>query len=225
MLFRSVPLEAVLRRHGCRDTPDLDARVPVLAYGSNIAPEQLARKFAAHGANVLIPVLRGRLADFDVVHAPHFTRYGSIPATLAPSAGTAARVAVTYLTPRQLERMHETEIAAVNYVYGELTDIGWAPDHGAPIDRMFAYVTVHGALGLTGAPLALRAIGAASRRFTAMAKADVLALARDRLAPGLDLDDFIDDIVRVDHVRAARTRALRETGLAIAIANFVIIEG
>lgn len=220
----TVPIESVLRRHGCRDERGLDGRVPVLAYGSNVSPEQLARKFAVHGSDVLIPVVRGWLTGFDVVYAPHFTRYGAIPATLVPAPATSVAIAMTYLTPRQLKRMHETEIAAVNYVYGELTDIVWTPGIGAPAERAFGYVTVHGALGIAGAPIALAPVAAERRGFDAMTKPAVLALARDVLVPGMDLDDFIDDVVRVAHVRAARTRALRETALPIAVPGLRIIE-
>lgn len=51
---------------------------PVLAVGSNAAPAQLARKFPAKlFPNVVIPVLRCVLPDFDVVYAPLISSYGS----------------------------------------------------------------------------------------------------------------------------------------------------
>jgi len=220
-----VTAEAVLRHHGCRERPTLEERVAVLAYGSNASPEQLARKFARFGTDVAIPLVRGRLAGFDVVYAPHVARYGAIPATLAPAPGTSVAVAVLHLTAAQVKRMHETELSAGNYVYGELAGAAWAPEIGAAPTRMSAYVAVHGALGLTGAPLALAAVRAEGRTLMAMAKPAVLALARDRLAPGMDLDDFIDDMVRVAHVRATRTRALREAALPLTVPGLRPIEG
>jgi hypothetical protein len=86
-------------------------RVPVLAIGSDAAPEQLARKFIHAGliADPLIPVLRARLHDFDVVHASCITAHGSVPATLWRSPGTVVDVFVAFLSPVQLSRMHETD--------------------------------------------------------------------------------------------------------------------
>jgi hypothetical protein len=220
-----VTTEAVLHHHGCRERPVLEERVAVLAYGSNAAPEQLARKFARFGSDVAIPLVRGRLVGVDVVYAPHVARYGAIPATLAPSPATSVSIALLHLTAAQVKRMHETELSAGNYVYGELSGASWTSEIGAAPARMTAYVAVHGALGLTGAPLALEAVRAEGRSLAAMAKVAVLALARDRLAPGMDLDDFIDDMVRVAHVRAARTRALRETAVPLTLSGLRPIEG
>ena len=52
---------------------------PVLAIGSNAAPQQLARKFPAERfpGGVLIPVVRAVLQGFDVVYAPLLASYGS----------------------------------------------------------------------------------------------------------------------------------------------------
>ena len=61
---------------------ELTGRVPVIACGSNRAPEQLARKFRGWPSPLRIPVLCGRIDGFDVVYSAHFTRYGAIPASL-----------------------------------------------------------------------------------------------------------------------------------------------
>src|SRR3546814_316066 len=101
----SKPLEGSL-------DPDLMAgRVPVIAHGSNRAPEQLHRKFGhLAGAASAIPVTRTWLGDHDVVYSAHVTRYGSLSATLHRAPGTRVQVYVTWLTEAQLPRMHETEI-------------------------------------------------------------------------------------------------------------------
>lgn len=54
-------------------------RTPVLAIGSNGAPEQLGRKFqpSRFPTGVVIPVLKAVLWDFDVVYAPVIAAYGS----------------------------------------------------------------------------------------------------------------------------------------------------
>ena len=85
-------------------------RTAVVGYGSNAAPEHLARKFQDTLGETVIPVLRARLADHDVVYSAHFATYGSIAATLAVSPGTTVDLAVLYLEPAALERIHETEL-------------------------------------------------------------------------------------------------------------------
>jgi len=76
-------------------------RTPVLAFGSNAAPEQLRRKFGAT-PDTVIPVIRADLADFDVVYSAHLTAYGAVPATLAPSPGARLQTWVTWLDDAQL---------------------------------------------------------------------------------------------------------------------------
>ena len=118
------------REASCATPPlhswDVKTRVPVLAYGSNAAPEALFRKFgkySLHGNDGFIPVLKvcvvenlrsftvlqGQLEGFDVVYAALLTGYGSVPAALQASPGCACTVYVTYLTETQLQIMHRTE--------------------------------------------------------------------------------------------------------------------
>ena len=63
-------------------------RTPVIAHGSNRAPEQLRRKF---GAGAQIPVTRAWLSDYDVVYSAHVTMYGAIAANLQHAPGVRAR--------------------------------------------------------------------------------------------------------------------------------------
>jgi len=200
----------LLARLGAAGAPGLDGRTAVLAHGSNAAPEALARKFAhLAGADAVIPVLRARLIDLDVVYATHFSSYGSIPSTLASSPGTEAEVAVTFLAPSQLAVMHESELGAGNYLHGRLDRARIVVEGSEPVDGVVAYVTRHGHLGLTGAPLALAAIEARGRRFAEAAKIEVLALVRDHLAPGADLDRFILETIHDAGLRRTRSEALR----------------
>src|SRR3546814_20357342 len=85
----SKPLEGSL-------DPDLMAgRVPVIAHGTNRAPEQLHRKFGhLAGAASAIPVTRTWLGDHDVVHSAHVTPYGSLPPHLPPTGNASCRVTV-----------------------------------------------------------------------------------------------------------------------------------
>lgn len=221
---RVAPSAEALEALGAADAEGLDGRAPVLAYGSNAAPEQLARKYGGFAGDVVIPVLRARLSGYDVVYSAHFTRYGAIPATLEPSAGTVAEVAVVFLTPGQLAVMHESEIAAVNYSYGRLSGLTLALDGAAPRDAAFVYLTRYGSLALSGAPLALAAIAAGGRRFAAASEREVLGLARDRLAPGRPLDAFILETVEDEALRRARTAELRRHARPPEFSGFEVIE-
>jgi len=174
----------------------LAERVAVIAHGSNAAPEALARKYDGFAGDPAAPVIRARLEGFDVVYATHFSSYGSIPSTLAPSPGTVVETAVTLLAPDQLALMHETELSAGNYVFGRLDGLALDLDGLGRRETAFAYVTRRGCLGIVeGAPLALAQIAARGRRFAAAQKIAVLRLARDYLAPGADLDRFLLRII------------------------------
>lgn len=211
-------LEA-LKRLGLTADDSMEPRIPVLAYGSNGAPEQLARKFANHDDRVFV-VVRARLADFDVVYAPHFTRYGTIPATLAPSAGTSVSVSITYLSPAQRDHMHDTEISAGNYTFGRLAGIALVPHGRAKMSDCWVYVSPHGSLDVSSAPVALAAVPAEGRRFQPLVTPDVLNHARDRLKPGADLDQFIGETIADHTLRRSRTRALRQSAIPFAIDEF-----
>ncbi|MFQ5784759.1 MAG: hypothetical protein ACE5H8_08035 [Alphaproteobacteria bacterium] len=219
-----VPVARVLHDLGIRGTPGIDGRIAVLAHGSNAAPETMARKFAGFGKDAVIPVIRGRLAGFDVVYATHFSSYGSIPSTLAVSPGAEADIAVTFLTPRQLALMHRTELSALNYVYGRLDGLSLVFAELGARDAAHVYLTRHGHLGIDGAPFALAAIRARGRRFRALGKVAVLALARDHLAPGTDLDAFILETVADADLRRTRSEALRRCARPFDFAGFTPLE-
>ena len=169
--------------------PELEGRVPILAVGSNAAPEHLKLKFGQLDGAQVIPVERARLFDFDSVYSAHVTSYGSIPATLAPSPGTELALGVTWLTRDQLSRMHETEGA--NYRFGQLSGVRVEIGGARILDRISAYVSVHGCLAVAGARLGIAGIAARNRKFEEMSQLEVLSFARDRAAPGKPLDDFI----------------------------------
>jgi len=186
----------------------LAERVAVIAHGSNAAPEALARKYGAFPGDPAIPVIRARLGGFDVVYATHVSSYGSIPSTLAPSPGTVVETAITLLAPDQLDLMHGSELSAGNYVYGRLDGLALDLEGLGRRASAFAYLTRRGCLGIAaGAPLALAQIKARGRRFAQAGKVEVLALARDFLAPGADLDTFIAAIIDdADYRRAVAAR-------------------
>src|SRR3954451_8054977 len=189
---------------------ELTGRVPVIACGSNRAPEQLARKFQDWTLPLRIPVLCARLAGFDVVYSAHFTRYGAIPATLHPCPGATTDVAVQWFTPAELERMDATEGIGINYDRHHLTGIDLEIEGLGTIHAAETYLSRRGPLLNQGTPVALTAIPCANRAWPALDQHGVLELTRDRLAPDATLDGFVHSIVTDAKFRAATTARLLE---------------
>ena len=199
-------VDATLARWGAAPMAE---RTAVLAYGANAAPERLRRKFAGHAPGMVFPVLGARLFDFDIVYACHYSSYGALPATLAPSPGTVVEVAVTYLDPGQLARMHETELPSQNYVFGRLEKITLRPDGLADLDAVHSYWTAYGYFADGAGPVALSAVAAEGRRFAAAAQRAMQIRALEHLAPGRDLHQFIHENIADPGLRRRRGLALR----------------
>ena len=146
------------------ELPDLRDRRPLLAYGSNAAPEALTRKLAAD-PDTPLPLVRAELDEFDVVYSDHLSPYGAVPATLHPSPGTTAPAFVAYPTERQRRLLAATE---PNYEEHRLSPISCRPELGDPVTEVGAFLSRHGYLLLDGSPVALSAIAARGRRFPAL---------------------------------------------------------
>ena len=216
----AVPAFSYLYEDGVTAPPgeaDFAGRVPVLAYGSNAAPDQLVRKFG-DVPGTSIPVTRASVRGVDVVYAALFAQYGSVPATIHASEGTEAFVHVTWLTGDQLERMHGTEGAGTAYRYGSLpgdaVEFRDSPDAG----EVFVYVAAAGALGPE--PVALASVPAKRRRYADAGQPEMLRAVRDRLAPGADLDSFVIGTVRDAGLRARRGAALARDALPPSVPGF-----
>jgi hypothetical protein len=190
---------------------DVSGRIPVLAAGSNQSHEQLARKYAGI-ADATIPVWRGWLRDFDVVYAAKLTGYGSVPATFQRAAGTSVVVFVQWLTPSQLQRMHETE---GGYDYDRLAGISVTLDRGGKVAEAFAYSSSTGCFAHNGATVGIAEIAAEGRRVPAMTQPEILGVVRDRFAPGLALDEFIAQHLTDRDTHRARSAALAEDAIPL----------
>jgi hypothetical protein len=152
-------------------------RRPVIAYGSNANSDVLREKLADHGST-FVPMLRGRLQDFDVVYSAHVSPKGAIPATLCESPETRVTVFVLLLDATQLAAMDTTE---PNYDRMLLTELVESTlDLGPSVDA-YVYASKHGALNVHGAPCHVEPIPASLRRFGGMTERQVLELARERL--------------------------------------------
>ncbi|NKB22230.1 MAG: hypothetical protein GKS01_17225 [Alphaproteobacteria bacterium] len=194
------------------DDFDVGGRTPVLAAGSNQSPEQLARKYADLPEIGPIPVIRGRLNDFDVVYAAHLAGYGSMPATFQNSPGTTVSVFVAWFTATQLDRMHATE---GNYSYDRLTDVWLETDHGQAPQEVFAYTAKVGCYNHNGSCLSLAEISATNRKFASATQSEAQEFLRDRLAVGTDLDQFVSDHIADNVVRVGRVAAMRADAIEI----------
>lgn len=197
-------------------------RVPVIAHGSNRAPEQLARKF---GASAEIPVSRALLHDYDVVYSAHMTRYGAIAANLHHLPGVKAWLWITWLTEQQLARMHETELGGEIYRYGRLEGIRLALESGpaAEIDSAGVYLSSYGCLALDGAPIGLSAVQAEGRRHKSLPQDAALTLVRDRHRPGRTVEEMVLAKVRDPARRLALIAELRAEALPPVSPHFQVL--
>src|SRR5690606_818504 len=123
---------------------------------------------------------------------------------------TRVQICVTWLTPAQLPRMHQTEIGPGSYGYGRLAGIALAGEGGPRLSEAFCYIAVHGCLRdpeRAGAPRALAAIAAENRLHRPVDQQGALAVLHQAHHAGLALDAMI-----LAHIKdAERRRRLVET--------------
>lgn len=185
---------------------------PVLAYGSNASVAALTRKFLTprFPHPTAIPVIAGRIRGYDVAWSPHFSFNGSLPATIAPSPGTTARVWVNWLNADQLQRMNATESIGQMYALGRLrAPLSFpGPSVGAPL----VYIDCAGALRVRGRIRAIPAVRASARRFAPTDAAGALRLVAPTLGWKGSVFDLILTGVADADLRAARTARILELG-------------
>lgn len=148
-------------------------RVPLLAIGSNAAPETLQRKFA-HFADVVdrtALVVTGRLHDFDVGFSAQPALYGAMPATIFPSPGTAVASALLWLTPAQFTQLTWSELS---YQLGRLRTRFTVDEADERFDEVLVFVSRWGAFCVDGGPPALAAVPADGRAAAALTQEQAL---------------------------------------------------
>jgi hypothetical protein len=166
-------------------------RLPVLSIGSNAAPEVLERKFGHFTAedDRTVLALTGRLHDFDVGVAAQPTMYGSMPATLFPSPGTAVAATLLWVTPTQFTQLAWSEIT---YRLGRLRTRFEVDESSAGFDQVLVFVSRFGAFCPDGHPVALAAIPASGRTAPALSQEQLLdAAARLALGPEANAEILI----------------------------------
>jgi len=142
-------------------TSDGGGRSPVVAIGSNAAPETLEAKFAHFPEeDRAVLALTGRLRGFDVGAAAQPTAYGSMPATLFPSPGTAVCATVLWVTPTQFTQLAWSEFS---YHLGKLRTRFEVDEGDAHFDEVLVFVSRFGVFCVDERPVALAAIKADGR--------------------------------------------------------------
>jgi len=181
-------------------------RIPVVASGSNAAPERLLAKFGHD--NGTIPVTRAVLHDFAVVFAGHFTAYGAIPATLTPRPKASTDVWITWLTPAQLDVMHKSEgvigcrEVEQRYDYVELNGLDLHPQHRRPIAKAGAYLSRR-MLAPEGRPIRFAEVFSRDCSLQAHSQRSVLRLAHQLLNPDASFPAFMASVLSDPHQRQA----------------------
>ncbi len=167
-------------------------RRPVLAIGSNGAPEQLSLKFA-HFPELedrTVLVLTGWLDDFDVGAAAQPALYGAMPATVFPSPGTRVRAALLSVTSTQFTQLAWSEMS---YRLGKLRTGFELDGSGRRFDEVLVFVSRFGAFHRgDGEPVALAAVAAEGRSAVALEQEQVLdAAAAMALGPGAGAEALV----------------------------------
>lgn len=183
-------------------------RVAMLAYGSNAAPEVLARKLALSDQPVL--VVPAWLDGFDVVYSAHISPYGAVPATLQRSAGTEVRAHVVYMTEAQAGLVAATE---PNYELATVDGAVCRPDVGEPIADPAAYLSRHGCLLREDSELALAAVQANGRSFPELGEEAVVEHLREMFCPDDSLEAFVLANVTDPALSQSRTARLERRSL------------
>jgi hypothetical protein len=199
-------------------------RVPVLAVGSNQSPDRLAHKYDGRLEDETVPVSKGWLRDFDVVYSAHFSSYGSIPATLAECPGVQVSLSVTWLSPRQLQWMHETEAVGLNYGFGALQGLTMTMDDGFILSQAYTYATRRGLFMQEGHIVSVAEIDAKGRGNTAMTQEAAQKAARQILAPELTMQAFVSGNIYDVKLRGQRNESLGRMAKPFACERYREVE-
>jgi hypothetical protein len=181
------------------DMPETSGRIPVLAIGSNAAPEQLKRKFSAGACGGKeIPAVRVTASGLDVAFAARVSGYGSVPATPVSIQGVSVQVHVTLLTEDQLEHMNATEGVGHAYELREIPEVEVSMElDGRPL---LTYCALAGPLLVEGEPVAMEAVESSGRVLDAWSEVRMLGHVAE--LQGMELDDFVHAIVDDSEFRA-----------------------
>lgn len=210
------PADAYLIQNGhCLALPqtyDFTGRTPVLSVGSNRAPVQLNRKFGDRAELAVTPVT---VHDCDVVHVANLAPYGAVPCSAFPCPGTSVDLNIAWLTPAQLKIMHQTESLGVAYDWVEWDLSVIEHRFPAPLDRLFGYAALTGAMSVAGkGPFGLARIPAKNRQFALKSQHQMQEMIYHRFCDDGDcLEDWIRKLQTDEMLRADVSAAIQQDGL------------
>jgi hypothetical protein len=179
-------------------------RLPLLAIGSNAAPDTLERKFAhfPEQDDCEVLALTGRLHDFDVGAAAQPAMYGSMPATIFPSPGTGVCATVLWVTPNQFTQLTWSELT---YRLGRLRTRFDVDLDGTSFDQVLVFVSRFGAFCVDERPVALAAVPASGRTAEALTQEQLLdAAAALAIGPEAGAESLVRAIFEETSEIAAR---------------------
>lgn len=183
-------------------------RTPVFGYSSNASPDALSHKFAML-PHAVIPSIRCRVVDWDVVYSCHVSR-GYIPGAIHPSPGTELHGTMTWLTDEELEMMNASESLGTNYEFRPLKGTRARFENGKELASPWAYFTLHGELRINDLPVAVDGTIADNRRYGVMAETDLLELVRPGIAADQHLDQMIASAIESFETQQALTAKLKD---------------
>jgi len=199
-------------------------RVPVIACGSNGAPEQLLRKFKNNSEEPVI-VTFATLTDFVCCYSAHISGYGAIPTTLVPMLGVQTECHITWLTIDQLEKMHETEALGRNYRYSKLESISINCEINGQLNAAYAYIGIHGNLVHSNAPVALSEIPfTCDLSLPRLSQRALQELMIEKLSLKISVEKFIQENIEDTDLRIQRVRALEKFSQPFTYACETILE-
>ncbi len=151
----------------------LEYRYPVITYGSNASPSQLEGKYFRQGISSVIPVIQGRLLGVDIVYSPHFTSYGSIPATVITCPGAEIEIHVTFINEMQLQILDQSE-PNYNRVRMDSREFPLQLKTGEILSEYYIYISKKGYLKFDNQLYRLSAIKALNSKFHPATQIDIL---------------------------------------------------
>ncbi|HEX6456387.1 MAG TPA: hypothetical protein VF009_07700 [Solirubrobacterales bacterium] len=179
--------EELIKRYASGGGP----RLPLLAIGSNAAPEVLQRKFGHFppGEERAVLALSGHLHEFDIGAAAQPTIYGSMSATPFESPGTAVAATVLWVTPAQFTQLTWSEMT---YHLGRLHTRFEIADAEMGFDDVLVFASRFGTFNVEGEPAALAAVPARDRSARAFTQRELLDhVAALALGPDADAETLL----------------------------------
>ncbi|MFT6556590.1 hypothetical protein [Sneathiella sp.] len=197
-------------------------RIPVLACGSNAAPEQLVRKFGSHETDA-IHVTQAHLKDYLIGYSAHIAGYGAIPATLAVAKGHGTDCHITWLTEAQLRHMHKTEAVGKNYRFSELSNLSLQCSQNGLLTTAFAYISLRGYLAQNDNPILIKDLNTAKAPFQEMSQQNIQRLMCSLVSPASSVEDFIVENITDPDLRRDRVHKFGQYAKIFSCPNEKII--